>query len=575
MTAHLFGQTAGGGQMYVDVERLAETRALIQGTSGSGKSWLIRALIERAAARLPVIVLDMEGEFGTLRSKFDFLLAGERGEVSVDVRSAGLLARKLLQLRLSAVVDLFELTAPQRRGYVRTFLEGLMAAPRADWGPRLVVIDEAHAFAPESSQSESLGAVVDLASRGRKRGYGLIASTQRLSKLNKDVAAELRNVFVGQTTLDVDVRRAVDVLGFAADRESRSRLRGIEHEFYAFGPALSWRDRESDEGVACFRALAPETSQEPRRSRQAEPPRPSKAIASVLSELADLPAQASAEAATVADLQREVRQLRRQLKSTTPVIDAQAVERAADRGAADRDRHWQAEVARLRKQQAGFERRLAKIAELAGTPPAASPSLAPPLAARATPAAPRPRRRESTEVVAAADGEPLRMTAAQQRILDAIAWYESIGNDAPTLTQIGAVAMIDPTGGYFSNTVGPLSTAGLVERGGGVLRLTEAGRAAAQPIDGADTLDDYHDLLRQRVRKMRSASNKTIQILDAIIAAQGEPLTVQQIGEAVQVDPTGGYFSNSIGPLSTAGLIVRRAGLVTPTDVLFPPGFLG
>ncbi len=70
---------------------------------------------------------------------------------------------------------------------------------------------------------------------------------------------------------------------------------------------------------------------------------------------------------------------------------------------------------------------------------------------------------------------------------------------------------------------------------------------------------------------MKSATGKTIDILNAIIEAGGE-WSVEEIGEAIGIDCTGGYFSNCIGPLSTVGLITRRAGMVSPTDILFPPG---
>jgi hypothetical protein len=63
-----------------------------------------------------------------------------------------------------------------------------------------------------------------------------------------------------------------------------------------------------------------------------------------------------------------------------------------------------------------------------------------------------------------ADGQ-FKITATQQRILDALAWLESIGNDQPSTLQVGAIALIDATGGHFSNTVGPLSSNGLDQRG--------------------------------------------------------------------------------------------------------------
>lgn len=86
------------------------------------------------------------------------------------------------------------------------------------------------------------------------------------------------------------------------------------------------------------------------------------------------------------------------------------------------------------------------------------------------------------------------------------------------------------------------------------------------------SLDDYHEVLRSRVRRARSAGGKTIDILNVIISAGGRELTTEQIGERANIDHTGGHFSNMIGPLSTVGLIERRSGVVRPTEVLFPPG---
>lgn len=166
----------------------------------------------------------------------------------------------------------------------------------------------------------------------------------------------------------------------------------------------------------------------------------------------------------------------------------------------------------------------------------------------------------------------LTLNKTQQRIIDALAWYESIGITEPTSLQVGAVALIDVTGGHFSNTVGPLSSGGLIERGDGVIRLTDAGRAVAKLPARLNTLEEYHEMLRSRVRKARSASGKTVEVLDAIIAGGGAELSSEEVGAAVGIDHTGGHFSNTIGPLGTLGLIERRSGKVKPTELLFPEG---
>jgi hypothetical protein len=162
------------------------------------------------------------------------------------------------------------------------------------------------------------------------------------------------------------------------------------------------------------------------------------------------------------------------------------------------------------------------------------------------------------------------LSKKQQQILDALAWLESIGNTFPTNAQLGAVALIDTSGGYFSNVAGPLSAGGLIERGDGRTRLTDAGRAVARLPEEPPTLDKYHDVLRSRVAKMKSAARRTIDILDYIISRGGESVTAEEIGKGVGIDHTGGYFSNMIGPLSTLGAITRRGGIVEPTPILFP-----
>ena len=182
-----------------------------------------------------------------------------------------------------------------------------------------------------------------------------------------------------------------------------------------------------------------------------------------------------------------------------------------------------------------------------------------------------PQRKQEAAIITTSDGE-LKITPTQQRILDGLAFYESININKPTNAQLGAVALIDASGGYFGNVTTPLTAAGLIVREGGRTWLTDEGRNLARVPENMNTLDDYHEQLRARVRQAKNASNKTIDVLNVIINANGEELSSKQIGEAVGIDHTGGYFGNVITPLSTIGLIERRSGVVRPTEVLFPPG---
>src|SRR6185312_1751746 len=103
--------------------------------------------------------------------------------------------------------------------FVKLFLEAMIAAPKELWHPTLVILDEAQLFAPEKSKSEALGAVIDMASRGRKRGFCLIPATQRPAKLDKDVVSECRNKIIGLANTDADRQRGGSELGFVHKEE--------------------------------------------------------------------------------------------------------------------------------------------------------------------------------------------------------------------------------------------------------------------------------------------------------------------------------------------------------------------
>ena len=78
------GSQSGGKAAMLDLEELLATRLLVQGNSGSGKSHLLRRLLEQSAPWVQQCVIDPEGDFVTLADRF--------GHVVVDaarIRSFG------------------------------------------------------------------------------------------------------------------------------------------------------------------------------------------------------------------------------------------------------------------------------------------------------------------------------------------------------------------------------------------------------------------------------------------------------------------------------------------------------
>src|SRR5258708_7920166 len=136
MSKVVLGKTQEGKVVFIDLKTLLRTRLLLQANSGGGKSWGIRRLVEQLFGKVQIIILDREGEFASLCDKYDFLLVGQGHDIPADVRSARMLAEKLLEHRASAICDLYEAfrtSSIKRMEWVREFLLGLVDAPKSLW----------------------------------------------------------------------------------------------------------------------------------------------------------------------------------------------------------------------------------------------------------------------------------------------------------------------------------------------------------------------------------------------------------------------------------------------------------
>ncbi|MCA6123530.1 ATP-binding protein [Bradyrhizobium sp. WSM 1704] len=238
------GQTTAGAPAAIDLEELLATRLLVQGNSGSGKSHLLRRLLEQSARWVQQTIIDPEGDFVTLAERFGQLVIDAEDHTERSLQAAG---ERVRIHRVSTVLNLEGLDAENQMRRAAAFLAGMFEVARDHWYPMLVVVDEAQLFAPaiagevsDEARKLSLGAMTNLMCRGRKRGLAGIIATQRLAKLAKNVAAEASNFLMGRTFLDIDMARAADLLGM--ERRQAEAFRDLERgQFMALGPALSRR----------------------------------------------------------------------------------------------------------------------------------------------------------------------------------------------------------------------------------------------------------------------------------------------------------------------------------------------
>ncbi len=301
-----------GADVRIDIERLIETRLVLTAISGGGKSHAIRRILEQTHGQVQQIVIDPEGEFYTLREKFPYVLAGQNGDCPADPHKADSLALRLLELRVSCIIDLYELNPDGRVLFVKNFIDALLNAPKNLRHPCMVVLDEAHAFAPEKGEGEaaSRNSVITLMAQARKRLLCPILATQRLSKLDKNAISEAHNMMIGKSTLDIDVARAMRYLGIG--RKDEQLIRGLHKgHFYTFGPAFS------DEVMEVF--VGPTVTESPRLgSRMTAPTAAPAEIQRILAQLAE-PGESEKKLATEKELRAEVSTLRKQLASKASI----------------------------------------------------------------------------------------------------------------------------------------------------------------------------------------------------------------------------------------------------------------
>jgi hypothetical protein len=561
-TPPTLGCDPDGYAVSIDTDKLVESRLLIAATSGQGKSWALRRILEQTHGAVQHIVIDPEGEFFTLREVFDYVLAraghADERDCPAEVRSAGLLARKLLELGVSAVVDIYDLKPADRTMFVKLFLESVMEVPRSLWHPALIVLDETHLFAPQSGDSASGQAVADLFGRGRKRGFAGCACSQRYSKVNKDVAAMCQNVLIGGFTLDVDVVRAVDSLGFVG-KSSQAEIRELRPgNFFVQGPAFSREVRRVMIGTV-------QTTHPKAGQRAPLPAIPRAKIKSILDQLANLPAEGARQLKTEAGLRAEVKRLELELakvkreaeklvESVQTVQGPQAIQSAHRAGFDDAQRQFDEFLDNLKRQLVfGAEPLLTYKASQQVTAPVRAP--------------------QNGKLITIHDvdiSNPLyppgslpcdKLPKGARRLLGAaLTWYGK-GLSEGTWR---AAAQLRKSGTYDTYK-SKLLTLGLIEMKNELIYATDAGLKYAG-TDIPPTPQNTDEVLALWNPKLQLGARRMLQ---SLISAN-RPMEKEELGEASGLAHSGGSFDTYLSSLKTANLIVRHGKQIEVNrEVLF------
>lgn len=568
----------------IDLETFLETKLLIEADSGSGKSWTIRKLAEECSGKVQQIIIDPEGDFITLREKYPFALVSKSGgDIPLNLRYAEALAHKLLETGISVIIDLYEFKQHEREQFVKVFCEALMNAPKSLRHSCLIYLDEAQLFCPEDKRAISTAAVIDLCTRGRKRGLCAILATLRISILNKSAAAQCKNKMMGSTSLPLDQKRVGDELGLRTKEEIRDLRNLGKGEFYAFGPAIS-------KEIVKFKVGQVKTTHIKSGSKlQSAPPTPA-AIKKILSKLEDIPEEAEKELATKKQFQEEIKRLNGVIKSTSAltknpvnneksrqqVLELQAQVKQATAFATKWKSYSVSVIKFYQNIIMTYQQKLSQIGKmldgLAATGielniPAPEDIQLPKInvsipSIKVDFTNKKPALIKERRVVSSENGVS-SVTGGAMRMLKAAAMLHP---NPITKTKMATLARLSSTSGSFGTYLSTLRSGGLLVTDGNVFNITEEGLSYAGDVDPLPT--DPEELVNLWCGIIGD-NGGAARILRTLAASYPNEMSKEDLGAAVGMSSTSGSFGTYLSTLRSNNLITTTPKSAKASEELF------
>jgi hypothetical protein len=548
-----------------------------------GKTYTASVIAEEMIkAKLPFVALDPTGAWWGLRSSADgtrpgypvIIIGGDHGDLPLEPGAGKVLADLVVDHPGYYVIDMSATASNAEQDRIAMeFAERLYRRKAKDPFPLHLFVDEADSFIPQrpgDNQKRMLGAFEALVRRGGIRGIGMTMITQRPAVINKNVLTQSDNLIVLRITSPQDQDAIDDWVKRNGSKEDRDTLMGSlaslqRGEAWFYSPAtlelfkrVQIRQRETFNSSA-----TPEVGSSRVQPREIAP--------------VDLEALRDKIASTIEKAkQDDPRELRRRIRELEQLVtkgqgEKPAVKVETREVLVVKD----AQIARLEKLAEGLraqgERMIQEAREIRASMTRLNGSKpAPHYQAPASVKQPSVKHPATTNVKPPANttgSEPI--SRPQQRILDTLATFESLGLNEAQKAHVAVFSDASPTSGSFANNLGRLRTIGLIDYpSGGTVCLTEAGRAAANTTETPVTLVGLHNRWCAQLR-----SGPQTRILQSLIRTYPDPIERSELARIVEASPTSGSFANNLGRLRSLGLIdYRPAGHVVATELLFPIG---
>lgn len=575
-----------------------------------GKSYTARKFCEQFLnAGQQVVIVDPKGDHWGIRSGADgkspglqvIILGGERGDLPLEVGAGEIIAKLVSEERVSVLLDLSLFRKHEVATFMTAFLEGLyrLKAREEFRTPLMLVIDEADAIAPQKPQpneARMLGAAEDIVRRGGQRGIGCMMITQRSAVLNKNVLTQVEVLIALRTIAPQDLKALDAWVEVHGEEEQRNTLMASLPSL-PVGDAWVWSPGwpTSDGIFKRVHVHAIETFDSGASPKAGEKRVEPKNLADV-----DMGALKRQMSATIEKAKADdPKELRRQLKEKDAEIarlqkakpagrdevllaasNARGqMQKELDRAVAAAIAPYVQRIERFRRAFVKYSEDRSKAAERLDSAWADIATFIEEGSTAVPESVVRPGSTSTVQATGRSSHAPARpavtsrapvegVSKGQQKILNALAELEALGFAQTNRVQLGMFAGYNLTGGSGAQHISDLRELGLVDLPDkGAVRLTNAGRGAADAIDAPSSLADLH------TRVYRKISDGQRRILAHLITIHPDAISRADLGAEVGYNLTGGSGAQHVADLINAGAaIIPSSGKVAASAFLFPAG---
>lgn len=521
----------------------------ILGKKGRGKTYAAKGIVERLLdMERRVVILDPLSTWWGLRTSADgkgagypvAVFGGPHGDMPLNDKMGTALAQTLATTNLPSVIDLGEMTKAATVRFARDFLAELF---RKNRDPLWLILEEADLLAPQNPMGDTAAVLAEvdrIARRGRAFGFRLITMTQRPARLHKDVLTQLSTLIAMGVSSPQDRDAIKAWVEGNADRDEAKEVTKTLASLKV-GEGWVWApDHDILKRVKFPPIKTLDTSRTPKVGE--------KRIEQVKLAEVDLSAIHDALAS-----EPEENPSKTKAPSEKALKDAESV--GFDLGLAAGEKRGYTQgyaVALSAAQQAVNALRVSGEIEN----PVDTPKKRP--APVTTPTA--------MENVTTSATDRSTLKGAHQRIIDAIAWWHTAGDERVKRSVASVVAGYSPKASTFGVYIGELVKDGLVDTASASLALTEEGRKVANWVPAST--DEY---IREKARKLLKP--RPLQVFDVIYQKWPDEIRRHDVAIAVELSPISSTVGVYIGVVAAFGLIEASSpGCVRAADWLFERG---